>query len=170
MLGFRGRPSWCECINVSSRSSTKVFRCTKPSRCRDTGMKAGKIFPSSHRSRQLKAFVQLTWRQGIQIVLHRLILQDLSELFVAEIRKKDPQFVQQLKNPSKTHNRKFGHLIPLSTKLKITFTRLKHCLILLMLHLIWRRRFFSLALERNLEIFLSNVSKILFEGVLCCSE
>lgn len=36
IVGFRGRPSWCEWINVSSRSSTRVFRCTKLKRCRDT--------------------------------------------------------------------------------------------------------------------------------------
>lgn len=34
---FRGIASWCEWINVSSKSNTSVLRCTILSRCRDTG-------------------------------------------------------------------------------------------------------------------------------------
>lgn len=34
--GLRGRPSWCEWISVSSRSSTSVLRWTKVRRCRET--------------------------------------------------------------------------------------------------------------------------------------
>lgn len=36
MVGFRGSPSWCEWMSVSSRSSTSVFRWTKLRRCRET--------------------------------------------------------------------------------------------------------------------------------------
>lgn len=36
IVGFLGRPSWCEWMSVSSRSSTRVFRCTRLNRCLET--------------------------------------------------------------------------------------------------------------------------------------
>lgn len=41
---FRGIASWCEWINVSSKSNTNVFRCTILRRCLDTGDNGNKSY------------------------------------------------------------------------------------------------------------------------------